>query len=131
MNNGFHNEFDANNPYNIFDNRGRPKNIIWSVLSLGAGVLSISLSMLGWAGLIFGICAIIFSAVARKTLGYFNGFAIAGLITGIFGTVSSIAIIIIAFTNPELLEEIFGLVGGTGSGTQGSSSTPSDTNNSI
>ena len=131
MNNGFHNEFDANNPYNIFDNRGRPKNIIWSVLSLVAGILSITLSMFGWAGLIFGVCAIVFSAAARKTLGYFNGFAIAGLIVGIFGTVSSVAIIIIAYTNPELLEEIFGLVGSASGGTQSGTNTPGDTSNSI
>ena len=131
MNNGFNNEFDQNNPYNIFDNRGRPKNIIWSVISLISGILSITLSMLGWAGLILGVFAIASSVVARKKLGYFNGFAVAGLITGIFGTVSSIAIIIISMTNPALLEEVLGNMGNTG-GTQGGSGVGNnDTNNSI
>ncbi|MBO5945145.1 MAG: DUF4190 domain-containing protein [Clostridia bacterium] len=131
--NGFNNEFDPNNPYNIFDNRGRPKNIIWSVVSLVAGVLSISLSVFGWAGLVFGILAVAASIVARKTLGYFNGFAVAGLITGIFGTVSSVAVIIIAFIDPALLEGLFGLSGLSSGGATngGGTNIPSDPNSSM
>lgn len=131
--NGFNNEFDPNNPYNIFDNRGRPKNIIWSVVSLVAGVLSISLSVFGWAGLILATLAIVASIVARRTLGYFNGFAVAGLITGIFGAVCSITVIILALVDPALLEGLLGLVGTTGSTTNGGGGTnvPSDPNSSM
>ena len=132
--NGFNNEFDPNNPYNIFDNRGRPKNIIWSVVSLVAGVLSISLSVFGWAGLILATLAIVASIVARRTLGYFNGFAVAGLITGIFGAVCSITVIILALVDPMLLEGLLGLVGTTGGGTTnggGGTNVPSDPNSSM
>lgn len=122
------------NPYNIFDNRGRPKNILWSVVSAVCGMLSITLSIFGWVGLIFGVAAIIFFVMARRSLGYINGWAIAGLLTGIFGTVFSTALIIISFVNPALLTELFGFIsvpGATDGTTPTSPSTPSDPNSGI
>lgn len=120
------------NPYNIFDERGRPKSILWSVVSAVCGILSIFLSVFGWVGLIFGIAAIVFFVLARRTLGYINGWAIAGLLTGIFGTVFSLALIIIAFVNPALLTELFGFVSVPGADTAPSTPTPpSDPNSGI
>ena len=122
------------NPYNIFDERGRPKSILWSVVSAVCGILSISLSIFGWVGLIFGIAAIVFFVMARRTLGYINGWAIAGLLAGIFGTVFSISLIVIAFVNPALLTELFGFVSvpGAGDGTLPTPpATPSDPNSGI
>ena len=105
------NGFNGNNdPYNIFDNRGKPKNIGWSVASVISAVLSFFLSIFGWAGLIFGVLSIVFAIAARVKLGYFNGWAIAGILIGIFGTVFSSSMIFISYTSPELLKEIFGFV---------------------
>lgn len=129
MNNDFGGNTDRNDPFNIFDNRGRPKNIKWSVASAVCGFLSIALATFGWAGLVFGIAAVVFSIVARKSLGYFNGWSIAGLLTGIFGTVFSVALIVIAYTNPALIVEIFGFSGVPG--TPDVPELPSDTNNNF
>ena len=65
----------------------KPKTMAWSVASLVLGIISIICCCLGWTGLIFGVAAIIFSVISRKTLGYFDGMSIAGMITGIFGLV--------------------------------------------
>ena len=105
------NGFGGNNdPYNIFDNKGKPKNIGWSVASVISAVLSFFLSIFGWAGLILGVSAIAFAIAARVKLGYFNGWAVAGILIGIFGAVFSSSMIFISMTNPELLKEIFGFV---------------------
>lgn len=97
--------FSEDFAYTIFDSRGRPKNKAFSIASMVCGVLSISFSFFGWAALVLGICAIIFSIISRKNMGYFNGFAIAGLITGIIGTVFGFSLIIVSFVNPAFFEE--------------------------
>ena len=119
---------DSNNPYNIFDNRGKPKNIGWSVASVICALLSFSLSIFGWAGLVFGILSIASAVAARVKLGYFNGWAIAGLLIGIFGTVFSSSMIFIAYTNPELIKEVFGFVSVPGSDIPPETTPPNTTN---
>ena len=108
---------NGENPYNIFDKMGRPKNIGWSIASCVAAGLSIFLSIFGWAGIACGVCAVIFSVLSRRALGYFNGWSIIGLLLGIVGTVFSTAMVFIAFTNPELLKELLGFVNVPGAGT--------------
>ncbi len=115
-------------PYNIFDNRGKPKNIGWSVASVICAVLSFSLSLFGWAGLVFGVMSIACAIAARIKLGYFNGWSIAGILIGIFGTVFSASMIFIAYTNPELIKEIFGFVSVPGSDIPPETTTPNTTN---
>ena len=103
------NGFDGNNnPYNIFDRKGRRKNKGWSIASVACSVLSFIFCIFGWAGLALGICGIILAGVSRVKLGYFNTWTIAGILIGIFGIVFSSSIIFISYTNPELIKEIFG-----------------------
>ena len=103
------NGFGGNNdPYNIFDKRGRRKNKGWSVAAAACSILSFFMCILGWAGLILGFCGIAFAIVSRVKLGYFNSWSIAGILIGIFGMVFSGYIIFFSITNPELIKEIFG-----------------------
>ncbi len=119
---------NGDNPYNIFDKMGRPKNIGWSVASCASAGISIFLSIFGWAGIVCGIMAIVFAILSRRALGYFNGWSVAGLLIGIVGTVFSTAMIIIAFTNPEMLKELLGFVNVPGAG---GDVTPPSTTDSV
>ena len=89
-------------------NNGRRKTLGWSVASLVLGILSVVCCCLGYAGALFAVGAIVFAIVARRTLGYFDGLAIAGLVLGIFGAVFSIsAIISTMLIPPEFWEEYY------------------------
>ena len=103
------NGFDGNNdPYNVFDKRGRRKNKGWSIASVALSALSFFTFIFGWSGLVFGLAGIILAIVSRVKLGYFNTWSIAGILVGIFGIVFSSSMIFISYTNPELIKEIFG-----------------------
>ena len=80
---------------------GRPKTVGWSVASLVLGILSLVCCCFGWTGAIFGVGAIVFSVVSKRSLGYFDGMAIGGLVCGIFGCVFGFATIITSFLIPE------------------------------
>ena len=85
--------------YTIVTTNGKPKTLAWSVAALAMGILAVILSFLGWAGAIIGVIAIALSFIARKFLGFFNGFILTGMMTGIFGTVIGIALIIADYMN--------------------------------
>ena len=87
----------------IFD-KGKPKTLAFSIVSLVTGILSIICCCTVWLSLPFGVISIIFAVVSRKVLGYFDGMAIAGLILGIFGTV--LGIMLIVFTLGPLSQMI-------------------------
>ena len=74
-------------------NNGRPKTLGWSVASMVLGIISVVCCCLGYSSIFLGIGAIVLSIVARKSLGYFDGLSIAGLVLGIFGVVFGIAIL--------------------------------------
>ena len=80
--------------YTILTEKGKPKTLLWSLLSLIFGILSVALSIFGWVGIALGVCTVVFSIIGRKGLGFFNGLIISGLLSGIFGVVFSIAIIL-------------------------------------
>ena len=101
----------TDNVYSIYTEKGKPKKMGWSVASMIMGILSLTFTSFGWVALILGVLAVIFSVIARVKLGYFNGFAIAGLITGIFGTVFGIAAILIEIFAPQIMEKISELLG--------------------
>ena len=82
----------------------KPKTLGWSVASMVVGILSVVCCCFGYTGIIFGIGAIIFSIVARKTLGYFEGMSIAGLVLGIFGLVFGAAIVWNTIFNSEFID---------------------------
>ena len=117
-NNGSYNENENQqgyNPYgqnngneyafNVLNNKGKPKTLGWSVASMVTGILSVVCCCFGWTGIIFGIAAIVLSVVSRKSLGYFDGMSIAGLVVGIFGLVFGIAITYTVYFNPDFVEE--------------------------
>ena len=82
----------------------KPKTLGWSVASMVVGILSVVCCCFGYTGVIFGIGAIILSIVARKTLGYFEGMSIAGLVLGIFGLVFGAAIVWNTIFNSEFID---------------------------
>lgn len=90
----------------IVNEKGKPKTLLWSIMALTLGILSLILSPLGWAGIIVGIAAIVFSAVARIKMGFFNGFIIAALLCSIFGVIFAVATAIMLSIDPEFFDRI-------------------------
>ena len=80
------NEGKEDRYYEVFD-QNKPKTMGWSLASMILGIVSVVCCCLGWAGLIMGVAAIVFAAVSRCSLKYFDAMSIAGLILGIFGVV--------------------------------------------
>ena len=54
-----------------------------------------------------GILSVVFAVVSRKTIGYFDGLAVAGLIIGIFGIVFGVSNMILDYliNNTDYLNE--------------------------
>lgn len=90
----------------IVNEKGKPKTLIWSIVALVLGILSLILSTLGWAGLIIGVAAIAVAVVARVKMGYFNGFIIAAILTSIFGVVFAAASLIIVAIDPDFFSRL-------------------------
>ena len=79
--------------YELFD-RNKQKTMVWSVMSMIFGILSIICCCYGWLGLVLSVMSIAFAVVSRVNLKYFDGMAIAGLIIGIFGLVFSLTVLV-------------------------------------
>ena len=77
---------------------GKPKTIGWSIAALISGAVAAITCAFGWSSLILGICAVAFSIISRKTLGYFDGRSVTGLILGIFGVVFGAVMLVYAMT---------------------------------
>ena len=73
---------------------GKRATRAWSVAALVLSILSLLCCCFNWLGLGLGILAIIFSVVSRKSLGYFDGLAVAALVVGIIGTVFGLSLVI-------------------------------------
>ena len=69
----------------------KSRTLIWSVLSFALGVLSIALCPLYYISLAFAVGSIFTSSVSRRNLGFFEKYAIYGLILGIMGIVFGIS----------------------------------------
>ncbi len=95
---------EENYAYTVLTESGKSKNIGMTVAALVLGIVSVFGAVSGWVGMICGILAIVFSVIGRVKLGYFNGYAIAGLILGIFGTVLGIAQILFEIFLPYIIE---------------------------
>ena len=78
---------------NVITKNGNTR--LFSVISVFFAALSVILSFVPWVGFILGLISIAFSLISRKKLGYFEGFALVGLIVGIFGFVFSFTGIIL------------------------------------
>lgn len=80
----------------VVENLSKPRTMIYSILSLVLGILSLVLCCCGgWFGLGLGVLAIVFSVVSRYHLGYFDGLSIAGLVLGIAGAVFGVGMIVL------------------------------------
>lgn len=73
----------------------RSRTLLWSVISLICGVLSILLSPYYYVGFVFAIAGIAFSLVSRKILGFFEKYSIIGTIFSIMGFVFGIFALVI------------------------------------
>ena len=62
----------------------------WSVAAVIIGALAILFFRIPVFGMVLALISVCLAVISRKILGYFDGFAIAGLIVGIFGIVFSI-----------------------------------------
>lgn len=85
-----------------------PHTRAWSVASLVLGIISLLCCCLSWGAAVAGAMAIICAIISRRTLGYFDGLAVAGLITGIIGTVFGVYMgcLMTSDSFQELMEEI-------------------------
>ena len=104
--NNYNENGDQDYAFNTVGKNGKPKTIGWSIASLATGLVSVFTSFLGWSGLILGIAAIIFAVISRRTLGYFDGKTILGLILGIHGILIGITVMVLIFTLDEEKKKI-------------------------
>lgn len=86
---------------------GKQNSRKWSVVSLILSLLSVALCFVPWLGIILGLSAIGFAAFSRNCIGYFDGFALAGLILGIFGVVFSLTALILKNVLLNLIVGLF------------------------
>ena len=109
QNNGYNyyrnNSYDYNNfnsPY--MKNRQNPLSVAAMIL----GILSSICCCLGYAGIIFGIAAIVIACFSKKENGRFDPMALVGLVLGIFGLVLSASMLAMILLAPEdVLDEYF------------------------
>jgi len=90
---------------NVMD--GLHTSKIFSVASFAVALCSVLCCCLPWFGLVAGILSVVFAVVSRKTIGYFDGLAVAGLIIGIFGIVFGVSNMIFDYliTNTDYLSD--------------------------
>ena len=83
----------------------KPKSRAWSVASLILSIISILCCCSPIVAITSGVVALVCAIISRKTLGYFDGLSIAGLICAIFGLVFGICGIATEYiiqSDPEL-----------------------------
>ncbi len=82
----------------VVENLSRPRTMIYSILSLVLGIASCVLCCCGgWVSAGVGALGIVFSIVARRHLGYFDGMSVAGLVLGICGTLFGVAAVVLGY----------------------------------
>ena len=82
----------------------KSKNRAFAIVSMVLGILSIVCCCIYYVGIVAAIIAVVFASVSRAKMGYFDGFAIAGLITGIIGIVFGAAMIVVDIFFVEALD---------------------------
>ena len=93
-----YNSYQDNNFNNPYERR---QNSPLSIASLVLGILSSICCCIGYAGVVFGIVAIVLAILSRRELGRFEAMATVGLVLGIFGAVISVITIISVLLLPE------------------------------
>lgn len=99
--NNFQNETDYSYK-NVMEVRS--KNRGFAIASMILGIISIVCCCIYYIGLAAAVLAIVFAVISRVRMGYFDGFAIAGLITGIIGAVFGIAMLVVEIFFVEALD---------------------------
>ena len=83
-------EDTAQEEYYALPSTLKSRSLIWSMASFVVGVLSILLCPLYYVSLVFAAGSIVTSLVSRRNLGFFEKYAIYGLILGMMGIVCGI-----------------------------------------
>ena len=81
---------DAQEEYYALPSTLKSRSLIWSMASFVVGVLSILLCPIYYVSLVFAAGSIVTSLVSRRNLGFFEKYAIYGLILGMMGIVCGI-----------------------------------------
>ena len=68
----------------------RSRSLIWSVISFVAGVLSLALCPFYYVSLVFAVGSILSSLISRRNLGFFEKYAVTGLVFGTMGVVCGV-----------------------------------------
>ena len=100
------NQFQGGNGYSyraVMDVKSRNRG--FAVASMILGIISIVCCCSYYVGLTAAVLSIVFAVVSRVRMGYFDGFAVAGLITGIIGVVFGVALLVVDLVFIEALEE--------------------------
>ena len=117
QNNSNYNPFDENNDYDYLyqtvTKRGRKKTYGWSLAAMICGIIGAISFISPISSIVLGVLAIVFSLVARKNLGYFDGKAVAGLILGIIAILLGAAMLLLILLSPESADFMFNLFYGS------------------
>ena len=76
----------------------KSRSRIWSVMSFVFSILSVLLCLFYYVSLPLALLSVGFALLSRKILGFFDRFAVLGLIIGIFGTVAGVFSMIAAIS---------------------------------
>ena len=82
---------EISDEYYALPKTAKSRSLIWSVISFVAGVLSLALCPFYYVSLVFAVGSIVTSLISRKNLGFFERYAIFGLILGIMGIVFGVS----------------------------------------
>ena len=102
------NEINENDyVFKTVDVNGKRKTYGWSVAALVCGILSLIFFYFGFSSVVLGICAVVFAIIARKNLGFFDRFCIAGVVLGIIGFVIGVFMILGSiFMEESIVQEL-------------------------
>ena len=84
-------EIQAEEEYYQLPSTLRSRSLIWSFISFVAGILSIILCPFYYVSFVFAIGSVVASLLSRRNLGFFEKYAIYGLILGIMGIVCGVS----------------------------------------
>lgn len=112
-----YNPFEENNDsdylYQVLNRRGRKKTYGWSIAAMVCAIVSVVSFLSPISAIILGVLAIVFSLISRKSLGYFDGKAVAGLILGIIGLLLGTSMLLLILINESAANWLYDLLYGS------------------
>lgn len=91
---------------------GKEKSRVRSVASIAIAIASLLCCIFPYPAIVLGALAIVFALFSRRNIGYFDGFALVGLIIGIAGMVFGAGALILSYVTEgsdwyrQLIEQI-------------------------